>query len=214
VSPFDLHQIRRLPKRIKKSKKETEMSQQKTHVVRVYEAWPLKKDQWSCPDRGEFPSAAVTAHKSALPAHPFAVPAQLDSGLNELCVYWHSLKRGNAAMPFADDLKLDEVGQLSKLVFLAQVFEMPERFRLNIVGDQIARRYGSELTGKFADEIAARAPLDFFLSQCAATVEIHAPTFYRHAPGKRDESEYERMIFPLWADGHVGALFGAIRFQQ
>ncbi len=189
------------------------MSQQKPQAVRVYEAWPLKKDQWSCPDRGEIP-AAVTAHQPVLSPNPFAVPAQLDAGLNALRIYWHSLKRGNAAMPFADDWKLGEAGQLSKLVFLAEVFETPERFRLNIVGDEIAGRYGSELTGKFADEIAAHVPLNFFLSQCAATVEIQAPTFYRHAPAKRDESEYERIVFPLWADGRIGALFGAIHFQQ
>jgi hypothetical protein len=191
----------------------TRMSSSKTQIVRVYEAWPLKKGPWSCPDRGELPLAAAAVAKSARPAHPFAVPARLNTGLDELRTHWNSLKRGSAVIPFADDLKLGELG-LSDRILVIEAFESPERFRFNIVGEQIAHRYGRELAGKFADEIAPRAPLDYFLSQCAATVEAHAPTFYRHAPEKPDESKYERIIFPLWIDGYIGALLGAVHESE
>ena len=190
------------------------MSNEKTRILQVYEAWPLKKAQWSCPDRGELPLTPVTADKSAVSALPFPLPERLDPTLNELCAYWNSLRRGNAGMPFTDDVKLGEVGKLSNLILLVEVFQKPERFRFNIVGDQIARRYGGELAGQFADEIPARAPLDYFLSQCSTTVEAHVPTFYRHAPRKGAGSEYERIILPFWADGHIGALLGAIKAAE
>jgi hypothetical protein len=184
------------------------MGQQKTRVVRVYEAWPLKGSHWSCPDRLELPDVTTTAVKSVLSTHPFAVPARLNPDLDEIRAYWNSLARGSTSIPFADDLKLGEFRELSNRAFLIDVLRTPERFRFNIVGEQVTRGYGGELAGKFVDEIPARAPLDYFLSQCAATVEAHAPTFYRHAPEKI--CEYERLIFPLRADAHISALLGAI----
>jgi hypothetical protein len=89
---------------------------------------------------------------------------------------------------------------------LVDAFERPFRFRVAVAGRSVIVRYGQPVEGMFADEIVPNAPLDFFLSQCSATLEARAPTYYRAsaAPG------YSRLILPLWGDGHINGLLGAV----
>ena len=51
-------------------------------------------------------------------------------------------------MPFWDDAKLTDLPELSDRLFLVDVFEQPERFRLNTIG---AALNGAALTGAFLD---------------------------------------------------------------
>ncbi len=62
------------------------------------------------------------------------------------------------------------------------------------------------LRGKFLDEEALPGRLDFLLSQCNATVEARAPTFYKHAGAP----PYARILLPMWGDGRIGMLLGAV----
>jgi hypothetical protein len=66
---------------------------------------------------------------------------------------------------------------------LIDVFEKPERFRLNSVGQQLTDQYGETITGKFADELELRNPLEYLPSQCSATIDARAPTYYQHGSG-------------------------------
>ncbi len=45
--------------------------------------------------------------------------------------------------------------------------------------------------------------LKFLRAQASATVEARAPTFYRGAG-------YARMLLPMWGDGRIGMLLGAL----
>src|SRR5450631_2832921 len=67
----------------------------------------------------------------------FALPAKLPPGLGRVRDYWESLKRGEASMPFWDDVKLSSLPDLSDRLLLVDAFENPPRFRLNSVGAQI-----------------------------------------------------------------------------
>ena len=67
---------------------------------------------------------------------------------------------------------------------------------------------GHDLSGKFLDEIDAAAPLQFLLSQCSATVEGRAPTYY----GNNGAGGYARLVLPLWGDGRVGMLLVVYAF--
>lgn len=145
--------------------------------------------------------------KSAVPA-PFALPSDMDIGLAGVHDHWLSLRRGQADIPFADDVKLGALHDADVDLMLIDVFEHPTRFRITIAGPRIAGRYGQLVEGLFADEITPQAPLDYFLSQCSATVETRAPTCFRST-----QSSYARLMLPLWGDGHINSLLSAIKFH-
>jgi hypothetical protein len=141
---------------------------------------------------------------------PFQLPAKLEPGLARLFAYWRKLERAEAEMPFWDDVKLSALPKtLARKIVLMDVLASPVRFRFALggVGEDILRDYGSELSGKFVDEIEPRSPLQLLQSQCCAAVEMRAPAYYRHAAGRRKDT-YARLILPMWGDGRVGMLLG------
>jgi len=118
------------------------------------------------------------------------------------------LCRGQADIPFADDVKLSTLQDADVDLMIIDVFERPVRFRIMIAGRHIAGEYGQLVEGLFVDEILPQAPLDYLLSQCSATVERKAPTFY----GGKDQSP-SRLMLPLWGDGHINSLLVAVSFS-
>ena len=137
---------------------------------------------------------------------PFSVPPSLEPGLVRVRNYWHGLRRGQADIPFTDDVKLSALSSAGVDLFLVDVFERPSRFRIAVDEGGITARYGKAVEGVFADEIVPEAPLEYFLSQCSACAEGRVPTYYRSVP----PSSYVRLLLPLWGDGHINALLGAI----
>src|ERR1700690_4327307 len=118
---------------------------------------------------------------------PFDLPAKLPSDLDRVRKYWESLKRGENNIPFWDDASLSSLHDAAGRLMLVDACENPQRFRFNTVGEQIQRQYGAGLTGKFADEIEAKSPFEFFTAQASATIEAKAPTFFAHrASAKKD----------------------------
>ena len=135
-------------------------------------------------------------------AEPFPLPRRLDPDLARVHHYWRSLLRGGAEMPFADDLRLEALPDLEPRFVLMDVFAKPQRFRFGYVGVELAATQPEEVAGTFCDEIELRAPLDFLQSQCSATVEAAAATFLG--------TGYARLLLPLWGDGRISLLLGAV----
>jgi hypothetical protein len=134
---------------------------------------------------------------------PFGFSAEvLGRDLTGVLAYWQSLKRGQADIPFADDVKLTALAK-PEAAMLLDVIQKPVRFRFALVGDDIRNAYGEDLAGLSADDLTVRAPLDFLLSQCSATIESRAPTFYAGP-------DYARLLLPLWGEGHIHMLLGAV----
>jgi hypothetical protein len=142
----------------------------------------------------------------------FPLPDTLEPDLNRVCAYWQSLKRGENDIPFWDDVKFSLRARLAREALLIEVFENPQRFRFDIVGEDVVRRYGKAFSGMFSDEIDARMPLDEFTTQCRTTVERRVPTYYRKAPSDKPEQDggYSRLILPLWGNGRIEMLLAAI----
>jgi hypothetical protein len=142
----------------------------------------------------------------------FLVPDTLEPDLNRVRAYWDGLKRGGNDIPFWDDVKFSLRARLAREAVLMEVFENPQRFRFDIVGEDVVRRYGKTITGMFSDEIDARVPLDEFTTQCRATVEGRVPTYYRKVPSGKPEQNggYSRLILPLWGNGRIEMLLAAI----
>jgi hypothetical protein len=137
---------------------------------------------------------------------PFPVPAKLEPELADLQRYWNGLKRGQAEMPFTDDVKLTRAPH-PLWTMLLDVLKQPVRFRFALVGDEIRRSYGSDLAGLVADEIEVRSPLNFFISQCSAAVESRASTYYAH-------DDFARLVLPLWGDAHTNGLLIGIAARK
>jgi hypothetical protein len=142
---------------------------------------------------------------------PFAIPAKLPEDLGRVRDYWGSLKRGENSMPFWDDVKLSSLPDLADRLMLVDAFESPQRFRLNLVGEQIRKRYGDDLAGKFVDEIGPRVPFQFLTAQASATIEAQAPTFFAAEARTGRHHGYARLLLPMWGDGRVGMILGAIK---
>lgn len=137
------------------------------------------------------------------PVTPFPL-TDLEPELESLRTYWASLVRGNNNMPFWDDFAPTAVPQLAARLLVLDVFDKPNRFRFSgLTGDELEKRYGENVRDLFVHESAPRAPFDFLESQAEATVESAKPTRYRGA-------EYSRILLPMWGDGRIGMLLGAV----
>jgi hypothetical protein len=141
----------------------------------------------------------------------FLLPDGLEPVLERVHAYWNGLKRGGNDIPFWDDVKFSMQTRLAHDVMVVEAFENPLRFRFDLVGEDLTRRYGAIVAGKFTDEIDLRPPFDQLTNQCRATVERRAPTYFQHVPGK-DEAGYSRLVLPLWGEGHIAMLIGAACF--
>jgi hypothetical protein len=134
--------------------------------------------------------------------HPFALPARISSELGRVRDYWDSLRRGENEVPFWDDVRLSALPGIEGDLMLVDVFEKPQRFRLNIVGNKIRDWYGADIVGKFTDELEAKGPLVYFTAQASTTVEATEPTYFHDG--------FARLLLPLWGGGYVSMLLGTI----
>jgi hypothetical protein len=138
---------------------------------------------------------------------PFALPARLSPDLTRVHAYWRGLLRGSAQTPFWDDVRLTDLPDLADRLFLVDVFERPERFRFGVVGKDVG---GEPLSGLFLDEAALPRPFAFLRSQCAAAVEAAEPTLM----AQDDKEGFARLVLPMWGDGRISMLLGAVDFER
>ena len=138
------------------------------------------------------------------PSNPFPLPDTLAGDLAGVHAVWLGLRRAANDMPFADDLKPAGLAAQSGKLLLIDVFDKPERFRFSLLGGDFLLAQDKSLSGKFLDEVDLAAPLGFLRAQASATVEARAPTCYRDAGGA------SRLLLPLWGDGRISLLLGAV----
>jgi hypothetical protein len=147
---------------------------------------------------------------------PYAMPDRLEPPLQQVRAYWEGLRRHENNIPFWDDVKVSSLPDLADKLLLIDVFVRPARFRFDTVGREVTARYGETVIGKFLDEVEAKDPLSYLISQSSATVESGAPTFFRYDRGKSkpagSAAPYSRLLLPLWGDGRIGMLLGALLF--
>ncbi len=142
-------------------------------------------------------------------ASPFPLPKTLERDLSPVLNYWLGLRRAGNEMPFWDDVNLSALSAPSATLFLVDVFEKPERFRFDQLTGRLMQDVGQTLTGKFIDEIDLPDRFAYLRAQCSATVEARTPTFYRNDSGGRGPAR-ARILLPMWGDGHISMLLGAI----
>jgi hypothetical protein len=148
---------------------------------------------------------------------PFPLPKAIGSKPAEVRRYWASLKRGGNAIPFSDDLRLTALPDLAPALVVIDVFALPQRFRLNVVGEDWRCDTATDVAGRFLDEVQPAFGFEFLQSQCAATVESGKPTWYgpRDAARRGEKTPlYERLLLPMWCDGRINMILGVIHRRQ
>ena len=116
-------------------------------------------------------------------------------------------------MPFWDDVVLSSLPDVSGRLMLVDAFESPQRFRFNTIGQDIRVRYGTNVTGKFLDEMEIRAPFEYLTAQSSATIETRLPSFYASVSSKspaHQQDRYVRLLLPMWGNGRIEMILGAI----
>ena len=136
-------------------------------------------------------------------ATPFPL-SDVEPELEGLRQYWSSLIRGHNDMPFWDDFAPSATPQLADRLVVLDVFEKPNRFRYSgLLGAELEKRLGEDVRHKFVHEASRGDPFNFLESQAEATVESAKPTYYR-------AGAYSRILLPMWGDGRIGMLLGAV----
>lgn len=138
--------------------------------------------------------------------HPYALPTRLSPELARVHAYWRGLLRGAAEIPFWDDAKLADLPDLADRLFLVDVFSPPERYRFASLGKALS---ADDLAGRFLDETRLTSPFGFLRSQAAATVECAKPTFFKE---EGELGGYGRLLLPMWGEGRISMLLGAVDF--
>lgn len=140
-------------------------------------------------------------------SNPFPVPDHLGGNLRPVLAYWAGLKRGANTVPFSDDLDFRAIPVSAHGLFLLTVFVLPERFRLDHLGEDL--KEGDMKTGMFLDETPLRGCFSYLRTQSTATVEAAAPTFCLYRADGPDVG-FSRLLLPMWGNGQISTIIGAI----
>ena len=135
------------------------------------------------------------------PVQPFALPKALPPDLRDLLSHWQKLRRGGNAIPFWDDVALTDMREIAPRLMLIDGLAHPDRYRIGVAGSDIVAWYGEGIEGLFAEQIEHHPLFQFFLPQCAVTVERGAGTLHR-------TKTYARLLLPLWGEGRISMLLG------
>ncbi len=123
-----------------------------------------------------------------------------DQVLSALLDYWRS-KLAGRAMPRRADIEPTEIPQL--LPHLQLVDRVDGRYRYRLAGTAIVAAYGSELTGKFVDEVIPPARRAVAERHYNMVYESKRPIFVRNKYTTTRDIDIvaSRVILPLSEDG-------------
>jgi hypothetical protein len=115
-------------------------------------------------------------------------------------------------LPGRQHIEPAEIPDLLPHIALLEVVPQAEgapRFRVRLAGTSVVTSHGSEITGRFLDDIVEGPPGAAVLEKCQEAVRSGRPNHRRSVvavPG-REHVVYERIVFPLARDGeHVDML--------
>ena len=99
-----------------------------------------------------------------------------------------------------------EIADLLPGLTLLDVVPQPggePRFRVRLAGTEVVREFGSEMTGRFVDELLHGPSAPQILGHYREVVRTGAPRCHRGgiAAAGREHLRYERLTLPLAADG-------------
>ena len=131
--------------------------------------------------------------------------------------YWCQKAPARGALPGRQHIDPIDIPQVMPWVFLIDVVREGERlrFRLRLVGTQIAEHEGRETTGQFFDELYTDEHIAHLKPIYDEVVRTGEPHFYHSDVGVPHGEEIERFSFsrllcPFAADGKTVDLLAAV----
>jgi hypothetical protein len=122
--------------------------------------------------------------------------------LQTLFDYWDT-KRAHRVAPSRADIVPTEIKPLLPRIFIVELVGSPPRFRFRLAGTLVVERYGSEITGKFLDELDFDARNEAIRADYRRVAETRTPVCsrWRYTKGNGTMLSYERLLLPLSSDG-------------
>jgi hypothetical protein len=134
--------------------------------------------------------------------------------LRRLYAYWDD-KRGDREFPGRPDIDPIEMRFALGNVSLVEVLHQPLRFRYRLHGSIIAERIGIDMTGRFADEIAAPDRRAFVEENFRTVVATRQPLA---RSGRRTLDQrawnFDSIILPLGQDGVIDMLLLGVEYHN
>jgi hypothetical protein len=134
-------------------------------------------------------------------------PVPLDERLDAFFAYWRS-KRGDRAMPRRADIDPIEMApRLLPNLFLTDVVDGGARFRFRLVGTGAVSAIGTELTGRYVDEVNESGDYrDYITGLYRRVVARRLPVFSTSHYPRLDVAGIvrhttQRLMCPLSSDG-------------
>jgi len=131
-----------------------------------------------------------------------------DPLLRQLFDYW-TKKKGERIAPSRTDIDPAELRALLRNVFLVERVGEPPRYRYRLVGTNIVREFGEEITGRYLDEVDFDYVTSRVVSEYDRAAEERRPIASKWAYTKQSGRRmvYERLILPLSSDGRTVDMF-------
>jgi hypothetical protein len=109
-------------------------------------------------------------------------------------------------LPGRQHIDPTEIADLLPGLMLLDVVPQPggePRFRVRLAGTEVIREFGSEMTGRFIDELLHGPSAPEIIGQYREIVRTRTPRYRcgSVAAAGREHLGYERLTFPLAADG-------------
>ena len=136
--------------------------------------------------------------------------------LKKLLAYWLE-KKGDRRAPGRVDIDPLEIVRLLPHVIMIDVERSPPRFRYRLVGTEIVKQLGRDLTGRYLDQLEHNPRIDAIAAEYARVASWGAPICATWEYTRDDGRfiRYERLALPLSSDGKtVDVLFGGTVFDK
>lgn len=136
----------------------------------------------------------------------FSLPKDAAPKIKALYAYWQSIHPAGGGLPGRQHFDPIDIPELLPHLWMLDVFRDPWRFRFRLVGTEIVRFAGRDVTGQWLDEVVeGYQDSEAFRAHCQI-VESGRPGYRRGGvkfnPSRRD-LKAERLYLPLAQDGRT-----------
>lgn len=154
--------------------------------------------QWAAPKQGRGPHRRMVITADIV----------FESAMNEaLFAYWRA-RAGAKSIPARGDIDpVVDLGHLVQHLFLVDVERDPLRFRYRLVGTKVVEHVGTDMTGKYLDQLVefdtqyARVKPDYETTVERRTATVSLVRFL--TKDGEHSVNYERLLLPLSDDGRT-----------
>jgi hypothetical protein len=137
---------------------------------------------------------------------PFSLPESAAPKIKALYGYWQSIHPAAGVLPGRCHFDPIDIPELLPCIWMIDVQRAPLRFRFRLVGTEIVKFTGRDVTGRWLDEVYPDYEKTEAYSMHRDCAETGRPGYRKSgvlSNPKRSHVEAERLYLPLAEDGHT-----------